>query len=94
MFSQISEQRMHWIRWAIALCWMLLILSLLYDPVSAAWTAPDSGIALFRDSLITHATSPGTCIRVQGTCLPETPYPISTRVFWGMVVPSAIMIVL
>ena len=94
MFSQIAEQRMHWIRWAIALCWILLIVSLFYDPISAHWTAPDSAVALFRDSIITATANPDACIQVQGQCLVETPYPISTRVFWGMVVPSAIMIVL
>ena len=94
MFSQIAEQRMHWIRWSIALGWILLIVSLLYDPISANWTAPDSVVSLFRDPSIATATHPDTCVSVQGQCLVETAYPISTRVFWGMVVPTAIMIVL
>ena len=94
MLSQISERRMHWVRWVIVFGWILLIISLLYDPISAGWTAPDSSVAFFRDAQILAAASSETCIKVQGDCLAETVYPIGTRVFWGMVVPGAIMIVL
>ncbi|NEQ54828.1 MAG: 4Fe-4S binding protein [Leptolyngbya sp. SIO3F4] len=94
MLSQIPEQRMHWIRWVVSLGWIILILSLLYDPFSAHWTAPDSHINLFRDPLIASATDPESCIKVQAVCLSETPYQVGARIFWSMVIPSSIMIVL
>lgn len=43
--------------------------------------------------MISLAKLPAQCVKVQGECLPETPYPMGTRIFWGMVVPSAIAIV-
>ena len=84
-----SEQWFRAIRWVLVLGWLLLIASLFYDPISAHWTAPGSGSWLEDHRLIAE-----TCVLVQGVCLPEMPYPIANRVFWGMVVPSAILIVL
>ena len=34
------------------------------------------------------------CIDAQGYCIALEPYALGTRVFWGMVVPSAIFVVL
>ncbi len=84
-----SERWFHLIRWILVLGWLLLIASLFYDPISAHWTASGSGSWL-ADARLTAEP----CVKVQGVCLPESPYPIANRVFWGMVVPSAILIVL
>ena len=86
MLNKISEPKIHAIRWIIVIAWLLLILSLFYDPISHNWTNPNNFLSPFRDSL--------PCVLVQGKCLNEQPYPIGTRVFWGMVIPSAIMILL
>ncbi len=88
-----SERRFQLIRWGLVLSWLLLITSLFYDPFSTAWTAPDSG-SFWADPLINAAQKSETCVRVQGICLPESPYAIGNRAFWGMVIPSAILIVL
>ncbi|MDX2228215.1 MAG: cyclic nucleotide-binding domain-containing protein [Leptolyngbyaceae cyanobacterium bins.349] len=86
MFAQVSERVMHRVRWVLTTGWLVLILSLLYDPWTAALTQPD------------HPWSPlrltGQCIQVQGQCLVEEPYPIGATVFWGAVVPSGIFILL
>jgi CRP-like cAMP-binding protein len=86
MFAQLSEKRMHWVRWILTGGWLLVIASLFYDPWTPALTAPD------------HPWSPlrltDTCIQVQGTCLFEQPYPLGTTLFWGIIVPSAIFILL
>ncbi len=86
MFAQIPERRMHWIRWVVTTGWLLLILSLFYDPWTAALTAPG------------HPWSPlrltGECIQVQGICVEETPQPIGATLFWGAIVPSGIFILL
>ena len=86
MLSKVSEPRIRAIRWIIAIAWIILILSLFYDPITHNWTDPNHLFSPLRDSL--------PCVLVQGECLPEQPYPIAARVFWGMVIPSAIAILL
>ncbi|MBF2080440.1 MAG: hypothetical protein IGR76_18460 [Synechococcales cyanobacterium T60_A2020_003] len=46
---------MHRVRWGIIGAWLLLIVSLFYDPVSLWLTQPNSPLALFR-------TYPDVCI--------------------------------
>jgi len=86
MFAQIPERRMHWIRWVLTTGWVLLILSLFYDPWTAALTEPD------------HPWSPlrltGECVQVQGQCVEQLPLPIGATLFWGAIVPSGIFILL
>ncbi|MFH7242080.1 MAG: cyclic nucleotide-binding domain-containing protein [Spirulina sp.] len=86
MFAQIPERRMHWIRWVVTTGWVLLILSLFFDPWTASLTQPD------------HPWSPlrltGECVPVQGVCVEETPQPIGATLFWGAIVPSGIFILL
>lgn len=90
MISTASEKKLHSARWVLIVGWLLLILSLFYDPISATLTDPTHTWSPLRDM----TTDPAYCIQVQGICLTLTPYPIATRVFWGMVIPSAIMILL
>ena len=94
MISQVAEQKMHFIRWVLVVGWLLLIFSLFYDPISHHLSDPHNLFSPWRDRIITLAEVPDRCVKVQGECLAETPYPMGTRIFWGMVVPSAIMIVL
>jgi hypothetical protein len=85
MFSKISERTMHLTRWGFTLGWILLIVSMFYDPISAQWTAPGQLFA---------ATAPNGCALFQGQCLPLTPYPMGARIFWGMVLPLVIITLL
>ena len=78
---------MHRVRWVLTLGWLLLVVSLFYDPFSAWLTQPSNGISPLR-------IQPDVCVTVQGTCLEEVPYALGAPVFWGMVVPSAIFILL
>lgn len=94
MISQVSEQKMRLIRWVLVVGWLLLIFSLFYDPISHHLSDPNNLFSPFRDRLIAQASLPEQCVRVQGECLAETPYPMATRFFWGMIVPCAILIVL
>ncbi|MEM6867763.1 MAG: 4Fe-4S binding protein [Cyanobacteria bacterium P01_C01_bin.121] len=94
MLSTLSEKKMHAVRVAVFLAWCLLIVSLFYDPFSAIFTQPEQTWSWLADDNVANAGSIETCIQVQGRCLPLAPYAIGTRVFWGMVVPSAIFIVL
>ncbi len=77
---------MHWTRWVLTLGWLLVIISLFYDPWTPALTTPDHPWSPLR--------LPNTCVEVQGKCLTEQPYPIGTTLFWGAIVPSAIFILL
>ncbi len=77
---------MHAVRWVLTTGWVVIIASLLYDPFTPRFTAPDHPWSPLRIS--------DTCVQVQGTCLPVTPYPLGTTVFWGAVVPSGIFILL
>lgn len=77
---------MHLVRWALTTGWLLIILSLLHDPFTPRFTEPDHPWSPLR--------LPESCVTVQGTCLSETPYPLGTTLFWGLVVPSGIFILL
>jgi 4Fe-4S binding domain len=94
MLSTISERTLHSIRWVLVVGWLGLIFSLFYDPLSAGLTDPNHTWSLLRDPGLMTVNDPAHCIQVQGTCLALVPYPIGTRIFWGMVIPSAIVIVL
>lgn len=91
MLSTLSEKKLHAIRWVIFLAWALLIVSLFYDPFSAVLTQHDWSPLM--DKTIERSAR-FDCVQVQESCVALTPYPIGTRIFWGMVVPSAIFVVL
>ncbi|NET85847.1 MAG: 4Fe-4S binding protein [Moorea sp. SIO1F2] len=90
MLSKVPEQSWHRVRLVLVISWLILILSLFYDPISHNLTDPDNLLSLFRDPTLTQ----DPCVQVQGVCLDEKPYALGARLFWGMIVPSAIMIVL
>lgn len=87
MFSQISERQIHRVRWVLTCAWLLLIASLFYDPISPLITAPDQYWSPFR-------VKPEDCIPVQNSCLDLQPYPLGAPIFWGIIVPSSIFILL
>ncbi|WP_181280518.1 4Fe-4S binding protein [Aphanothece hegewaldii] len=71
---------MHTVRWIITSGWLLLIFSLFYDPISAN---------LFTFSTLNNSA---TCIKVQGICLSQKPYPLGNSIFWGLIIPISIFI--
>ncbi|TAD77462.1 MAG: 4Fe-4S binding protein [Oscillatoriales cyanobacterium] len=87
MFARFSERTFHQIRWVLTIGWLLSIASLFYDPFSAVITRWEQTWSPFR-------VDPSQCVTVQGNCLPEQPYPIGTSLFWGIVVPAGILILL
>ncbi|OKH11156.1 EF-hand domain-containing protein [[Limnothrix rosea] IAM M-220] len=87
MLAKVPERQMHWVRWGLTLGWLLLIVSLFFDPVSSQLTTPDHPWSPIR-------INPEQCILVQGECLPDQPYPLGAPIFWGIIVPSAIFILL
>jgi pSer/pThr/pTyr-binding forkhead associated (FHA) protein len=85
MFSKIPEKQMHASRWLLAVGWGILIISLFYDPISAHLTDPNSTFSPFR-----IRTGQG-CLLFQGMCLSTSAYPMGARIFWGMIIPIAIV---
>ena len=94
MLSKISEKSMHSVRWVLVIGWSLLIFSLFYDPISASLTDPNNTLSPLRDYLPLWVNDPTQCASIQGECLPLEPYAAGARIFWGMIVPAGIMIVL
>ncbi|MBD2187580.1 cyclic nucleotide-binding domain-containing protein [Pseudanabaena mucicola] len=87
MLAQISEQQIRKVRWVLTCAWLLLIASLFYDPISPLITTANQTWSPFR-------IKPEDCIAVQNTCLDLQPYPLGAPIFWGMIVPSSIFILL
>lgn len=88
MLSKVSEQRMHIIRYVLVIGWLILIASLFYDPFTQYLTDPNNTLSPLRDAQLLKT------ILVQGKPLTEQPYPVGARIFWGMIIPTAIMILL
>jgi hypothetical protein len=86
MFNQISEKQMHYVRWILTVAWAVLIGSMFYDPFTFQLTDSHNLQSPF------HIQS--DCINFQGACLHPSPYDMGARIFWGMVIPSAIILLL
>lgn len=85
----LSERQFHRLRWALTVAWLLLIASLVVDPISPRLTDAQTGIPALRVDL-------ERCVLVQGQCvaLGSDYYYLGAPIFWGLVVPSAILILL
>lgn len=59
--------------------WLLLIVSLFWDPITADLTRPDNLASPFHLQ--------GKTVEVQGEVLVETPYQMTNRIFWTMLIP-------
>ncbi|MBC3872603.1 cyclic nucleotide-binding domain-containing protein [Undibacterium flavidum] len=79
MFAKTAEKRMRIVRGVLALGWLVLIASLLWDPYSIELTRPDNLGSPF------HIRQ--TAITVQGQFLQQTPYAMGNRIFWTMLIP-------
>ncbi|GLR60327.1 4Fe-4S binding protein [Rhizobium indigoferae] len=79
MLSSVAERKMLYVRGLLLLAWLILIMSLFWDPYSAGLTEADNGSSPF--SIAHHA------VIVQGVELRVEPYALGTRVFWTMLIP-------
>ncbi|MGK7930942.1 MAG: cyclic nucleotide-binding protein [Microcystaceae cyanobacterium] len=87
MISKIPEKTMHMIRWGVTCGWLLLISSLFYDPVSSILTDPKTAWSPLK-------LNPDACVSVQGNCFPSTPYPMGASLFWGLIIPVGVLVLL
>ena len=92
MLANIPEKVMHRVRWVLASCWLILIFSLFYDPISPWLTHFNTTWSPFR--LSPHINHIDSCIKVQGVCLQEEPYGLGASFFWGLIVPSGVFMLL
>ncbi|WP_373527608.1 cyclic nucleotide-binding domain-containing protein [Nostoc sp.] len=87
MFAKTPERQMHMVRWWLTCSWLLLIFFLFYDPISPWLTDPNNTLSPLR-------IAPEVCVKVQGVCLKQTPYALGARLFWTIIVPASIFILL
>jgi hypothetical protein len=93
MLHKVPERTMHWIRWALALGWFLLIFSLLYDPITPHFTDPSNLISPFRLKQELNF-DPEQCVKIREVCIVQEPYAMGALVWWAMIVPAGIFILL
>ncbi|MEM9276550.1 MAG: hypothetical protein AAGA80_26930 [Cyanobacteria bacterium P01_F01_bin.143] len=72
----------------LILIWLLLIISFFFDPLTPTWTDQSNLISPFRPKSLE------TCLFFQGECLPYSPYALGARLFWGIVIPIAVVCLL
>ena len=87
MFNKLSEQQLHRVRFLLAIGWLLLIGSLFYDPLSPWLTDPNNTLSPFH-------INASVCVKLQGHCIQASPYALGAPIFWGVVVPASIVILL
>jgi pSer/pThr/pTyr-binding forkhead associated (FHA) protein len=87
MLNRLSEKKMHLIKWVLAIGWIVVIISLFYDPITPLLTDPQTLGSPFR----MNTSAP--CILVQGDCLPKIPYGMGARIFWTMIVPAGLIVI-
>ncbi|NJR66618.1 MAG: 4Fe-4S binding protein [Leptolyngbyaceae cyanobacterium CRU_2_3] len=87
MFTFFSEQQMHRVRFLLTIGWLLLIASLFYDPISP-WLTDSS------NTLSPLHINASDCVKLQGDCVNVKPYALGAPIFWSIVVPASIVILL
>jgi hypothetical protein len=92
MLSNVSEKTMHLVRWLLAIGWLVLIASFFYDPMTTAWTESSNLASPFSVSHSLRADP--ECVKIREACLPNPPFAMGALIWWAMVVPSGIFILL
>lgn len=79
MLSGVQEKKMRLVRALLTFGWLVLIVSLFWDPITPELTRPDNVASPFHLK--------GKVVEVQGQALPEEPYQMTNRIFWTMIIP-------
>lgn len=87
MLANTNEFQMRRVRWILSIGWLILIFSLFYDPITPWLTYPENTLSPLKINL-------ENCVTVQGICLEEVPYALGAPIFWGIIIPSIIFILL
>jgi hypothetical protein len=93
MLNAVSEKTMHRVRWLLTLGWILLITSFFYDPITTYFTEPTNLASPFR--LKPEVLSnPETCPKIRDVCMDQPPFQMSALMWWAMIVPCGILILM
>lgn len=79
MLSGVQERKMRIFRGCLTVGWLLLIVSLFWDPITPELTRPENISSPFHLQ--------GKIVEVQGKVLAEEPYQMTNRIFWTMIIP-------
>jgi hypothetical protein len=93
MLNNVSEKTMHRVRWLLTIGWFTLIASLFYDPITPLWTVPENLASPFRLNPDIYL-DPVQCVKIRDACMPEQPFAMGALIWWAMIVPCAILILL
>jgi Cyclic nucleotide-binding domain len=87
MLNRFTEKNINLVRWLLVVGWLILIASAFYDPLSLWLTDVKNLWSPIHINI-------DRCILVQGKCLPQTSYVLAPQIFWGIVIPLSIIILL
>jgi len=93
MLSKVSETTMHRVRWLLTIGWFLLIASMFYDPITPIFTQPDAFGSPFRLHSDVYL-NPERCVKIREACIAEQPFSMTVLIWWAMIVPAGILILL
>jgi hypothetical protein len=93
MLNKVSEKTMHNVRWVLTIGWLVLIASMFYDPITPVFTQPDAIASPFRLHPEIYL-NPEKCVKIRESCIPEQPFSMTVLMWWAMIVPAGIFILL
>ncbi len=79
MLTNVRESKMRTVRVVLTIGWLLLIVSLFWDPLTPQLTQPTNVASPFHLQ--------GKAVLVQGEALAEAPYAMTNRIWWTMIIP-------
>lgn len=79
MLSTTQERKLRFFRGTLVFGWLLLIVSLFWDPITPLFTMPDHVDSPFRLQ--------ERVVMSQGVRQTESAYPMANRIFWTMIIP-------
>lgn len=88
-----SEKQAHLTRWLLLIGWLTLILGLFWDPLTLQWTEPNATWSVFHlkpDVFL----NPDRCVKIRETCVVEIPFSLTTLIWWAMIVPASILVLM
>lgn len=93
MLNRVSETTMHRVRWLLTLGWLTLIASFFFDPITVFFTQPDNVASPFHLHPEIYL-DPEQCVKIRDVCMPEQPFAMGALLWWAMIVPAGIFILL
>lgn len=91
MFS--SERQAHFIRWFFFIGWAILILAMFWDPITPQFTQPSAIDSPFHLNPAVYLDST-RCTKIHDACVQEQPFSLAPLLWWAIIVPAAILLLL